>query len=78
MIGWPYGWRHDTNINSWQNFVKAIRQAEAASCAHMVLKGIQLFPGNQDKMTGTIDVWWIVRILFVQDSVNCTNTRLLF
>jgi hypothetical protein len=31
--------------------------------AVMIAKGIEKFPGNSDRMTGTIDVWWIVRIL---------------
>lgn len=63
MLGWPYGWRHDTDKESWRNFIMAVRQSEAASCALLVLKGIQLFPANTEKMVGTIDVWWIVRIL---------------
>ena len=63
LIGWPYGWRHDLDKQSCKNFVMAIRQAEAASCALMVLKGIHDFPDNSDKLSGTIDIWWIVRIL---------------
>lgn len=63
LIGWPYGWRHDLDKQSCKNFVMAIRQAEAASCALMVMKGINEFPDNSDKLTGTIDIWWIVRIL---------------
>ncbi|XP_067930214.1 solute carrier family 12 member 4-like isoform X2 [Watersipora subatra] len=60
MIGWPYGWRHDTEKKSWRSFVTSVRQAEAASCALMVLKGVQMFPTNAEKLSGTIDIWWIV------------------
>jgi len=31
--------------------------------AAMVVKGICQFPENGDRMGGTIDIWWIVRIL---------------
>ena len=60
MIGWPYGWRHETEKQPWKSFVSAVIQSEAANCALMVLKGVQLFPSNADKMVGTIDIWWIV------------------
>lgn len=66
MIGWPYGWRHETEKQPWKSFVSAVCQAEAANCALTVLKGVQLFPSNADKLIGTIDIWWIVRILLIQ------------
>jgi len=31
--------------------------------AAMVVKGICQFPENGDRLGGTIDIWWIVRIL---------------
>lgn len=31
--------------------------------AVMILKGINQFPENGDRLGGTIDIWWIVRIL---------------
>jgi len=31
--------------------------------AAMVVKGIGQFPENGDRLGGTIDIWWIVRIL---------------
>lgn len=60
MMGWPYGWRHETDKSAWKSFVMAVRQAEAASCALMVLKGVERFPTNTEKVSGTIDIWWIV------------------
>jgi len=29
----------------------------------MIGKDIDEFPENSDRLTGTIDIWWIVRIL---------------
>ena len=31
--------------------------------AVMIAKGVEVFPENSARMHGTIDVWWIVRIL---------------
>jgi len=33
--------------------------------AALIAKGIDRYPDNSDKMSGTIDVWWIVRILWI-------------
>lgn len=32
--------------------------------ALLAVKGINLFPSSNEKLKGTIDVWWIVHILF--------------
>jgi len=45
----------------------------------MVGKDIEEFPENSDRLTGTIDIWWIVRILdqFIfsfSASWECMNT----
>jgi len=31
----------------------------------MISKDIEAFPENSERLTGTIDIWWIVRILAV-------------
>ena len=31
--------------------------------AILVPRGIDVFPAKKERMSGTIDVWWIVRIL---------------
>ena len=36
--------------------------------AVMIAKELDKFPDNSERMSGTIDVWWIVRILF---TFNC-------
>jgi len=45
----------------------------------MIGKDVDEFPENSDRLTGTIDIWWIVRILSVplhlgQSSVLCLNS----
>lgn len=44
-------------------FPDTIRAVSASKIALLVPKGINFFPSNNDKASGTIDVWWIVRIL---------------
>lgn len=41
-----------------------VRNVAANKNALIIPKGIDKFPDNTGKMTGFIDVWWIVRILF--------------
>lgn len=40
-----------------------LKVASDKHLAVMIAKGIDSFPENTDRMSGTIDVWWIVRIL---------------
>ena len=40
-----------------------LRNVSAGHLAVLIPKGIEAFPENNEKMSGTIDVWWIVRIL---------------
>lgn len=48
----------------WLVFVvDALRNAAAGLLAVVIPKGIDTFPENTDRMQGTIDIWWIVRIL---------------
>ena len=42
----------------------ALRNAGAGQLAVCIPKGINNFPENSEKMEGTIDIWWIVRILY--------------
>ncbi|XP_029645952.1 solute carrier family 12 member 4 isoform X2 [Octopus sinensis] len=60
MIGWPYGWRHSPEQKSYRVFIDTIRNVAGAQLALMAVKGINQFPVNTQKLTGTIDVWWIV------------------
>ncbi|XP_056009154.1 solute carrier family 12 member 6-like isoform X2 [Ostrea edulis] len=60
MIGWPYGWRHDHNERSYKVFLDAVKNINSGQMALLAVKGINLFPSSNEKLKGTIDVWWIV------------------
>ncbi|CAI5449468.1 unnamed protein product [Caenorhabditis angaria] len=60
LLAWPDEW---TAENQWavaNKFVTAIRTISAAKCAIMVPKYAEKFPQNGTKISGTIDVWWVV------------------
>ncbi|XP_046563386.1 solute carrier family 12 member 4-like isoform X9 [Haliotis rubra] len=59
VVGWPYGWRHDSDERSYKVFLDTVRNVGAGQLALLVCKGIAMFPDNE-KLRGTIDVWWIV------------------
>ena len=46
-----------------------LRNIQAARLAVLIPKQIKQYPSNADKVKGTIDVWWIVRIL----ATKCTR-----
>ncbi|XP_041376452.1 solute carrier family 12 member 4-like isoform X1 [Gigantopelta aegis] len=60
VIGWPYGWRHEADLRSYKVFIDSVRNTEAGQLALLVVKGIDQFPEHNEKLRGTIDVWWIV------------------
>jgi len=43
-----------------------LRTAAGRKLAVMIGKDIEEFPENADRLTGTIDIWWIVRILYLK------------
>ncbi|GIY83783.1 solute carrier family 12 member 6 [Caerostris extrusa] len=56
IMGWPYGWRQSADEKQWRVFFTV----SASKNALLVPKGINLFPSSNDKVSGNIDVWWIV------------------
>lgn len=60
VVGWPYGWRQSEDDRTWQLFLQTVRNVTAARMALLVPKGINFFPDSSEKISGTIDVWWIV------------------
>jgi len=42
-----------------------LRIAAGRKLAVMIAKDIEEFPENSERLTGTIDIWWIVRILVI-------------
>jgi potassium/chloride transporter 4/5/6 len=45
-------------------FTDTLHNASANQLATLIPKGIEQFPENNEKREGTIDIWWIVRILY--------------
>ncbi|XP_074646904.1 solute carrier family 12 member 4-like isoform X2 [Tubulanus polymorphus] len=61
MLGWPTQWGQNHHTTTWRTFVDTIRVVNKMANALVVLKGVDNFPSNYDKISsGTIDVWWIV------------------
>jgi len=61
IFGWPHGWRQNTDDDkSWRIFIDAIYATAANKMALIVPKGISFFPESTEKISGFIDVWWIV------------------
>ncbi|XP_024081059.1 solute carrier family 12 member 4 isoform X3 [Cimex lectularius] len=60
ILGWPYGWRQTENERTWHTFLKSVRNVAAARMALLVPKGINFFPNSSIKISGNIDIWWIV------------------
>ncbi|CAH0695418.1 unnamed protein product [Spodoptera exigua] len=61
IVGWPYGWRAAERPEPrWQNFLHTVRAVAAARMAMLVPKGINFFPDSSEKVSGNIDIWWIV------------------
>ncbi|XP_049826721.1 solute carrier family 12 member 4 isoform X2 [Aethina tumida] len=60
ILGWPYGWRQSEDDHNWQDFLQTLRSVMAAHMALLIPKGINFFPDTTDKVSGNIDIWWIV------------------
>ncbi|KAJ8736130.1 hypothetical protein PYW08_006786 [Mythimna loreyi] len=61
IVGWPYGWRAAERPGPrWQHFLHTVRAVAAARMAMLVPKGINFFPDSTEKVSGNIDIWWIV------------------
>lgn len=59
IVGWPYSWRQE-NKQSWRTFVQTVRTVAACHMALLVPKGINFYPESSHKISGNIDIWWIV------------------
>ncbi|XP_045508008.1 solute carrier family 12 member 4 isoform X2 [Colias croceus] len=60
IVGWPYGWRQSEDDRTWHVFLHTVRAVTAARMAMLVPKGINFFPDSTEKVSGNIDIWWIV------------------
>ncbi|XP_014668618.1 PREDICTED: solute carrier family 12 member 4-like [Priapulus caudatus] len=60
ILGWPYGWRQSADERLWKVFIDTIRTVAYNKDALLVLKGVDGFPSGSERVSGNIDVWWIV------------------
>ncbi|KAL1493192.1 hypothetical protein ABEB36_011293 [Hypothenemus hampei] len=58
IMSWPYGWRENTEEE--QAFENTVRTLAAAKMALLIPRGIDFFPNSNQKVSGFIDIWWIV------------------
>uniref|UniRef100_A0A5S6QV31 Solute carrier family 12 member 6 n=1 Tax=Trichuris muris TaxID=70415 RepID=A0A5S6QV31_TRIMR len=58
IIGWPSKWKN--SLGKAEKFVEIIRFTGTAKKALVVLKNSERFPDNSERITGNIDVWWIL------------------
>lgn len=59
IVGWPYSWRQESK-QSWRTFIQTVRTVAACHMALLVPKGINFYPESSHKISGNIDIWWIV------------------
>lgn len=58
LLNWPHLWRQQDK--GQKEFIDTMRIASERQLAVMIVKGIDQFPENDDRLGGTIDIWWIV------------------
>eukprot|EP01135_Chromosphaera_perkinsii_P003038 Nk52_evm20s233 gene=Nk52_evmTU20s233 len=56
-INWPDNWK---DKESHRIFIDVARTVMASELALLVPKGALHFPKNNERMTGSIDIWWVV------------------
>ena len=56
-------------------FSDTLHYAQTADLAVQVVKGIQHFPLNTDRLEGTIDIWWIMNILLAEFKLEKRRNR---
>ncbi|TMS34471.1 hypothetical protein L596_002055 [Steinernema carpocapsae] len=60
MVVWPEEWNKDHSMDVTHRFVNTLRTISAAKCAILVPKNVHQFPPSVAKLSGYLDVWWIV------------------
>ncbi|KAL8569207.1 hypothetical protein ACOMHN_051887 [Nucella lapillus] len=64
MMCWPDHWFDSHKRDTYQSFMDTLHYSQTANMAMQVVKGVCRFPDNTDRLEGTIDIWWIMHILF--------------
>uniref|UniRef100_A0A7E4W111 Solute carrier family 12 member 6 n=1 Tax=Panagrellus redivivus TaxID=6233 RepID=A0A7E4W111_PANRE len=64
LVPWPDHWAHarDTSksYEESRKFVDTVRDVVAAKCAILVPKNVHNYPQSNEKVLGSVDVWWVV------------------
>ncbi|XP_067651390.1 solute carrier family 12 member 6-like [Haliotis asinina] len=60
MLAWPDEWSEQRQEKGYRVFLETLKNINASELSLMVLKGIDHFPENSDRLKGTLDIWWIV------------------
>ncbi|KAE9550063.1 hypothetical protein FO519_006727 [Halicephalobus sp. NKZ332] len=60
IVPWPDQWSNNKSFEESKKFVDIVRHVVAAKCAILVPKNIQKYPYSNEKVSGTLDVWWVV------------------
>ncbi|KAK7115111.1 hypothetical protein V1264_001045 [Littorina saxatilis] len=63
VMCWPDHWFDSSNRETYKSFINSLHYAQTANMAVQVVKGVQKFPSNSERLEGTIDIWWIMNIL---------------
>ena len=57
VLGWPERWRTSQGLRP---FAHALQCAAVANHAALVPRNLEAFPRPGERLTGTIDVWWVM------------------
>uniref|UniRef100_A0A8L8K8D3 Solute carrier family 12 member 6 n=1 Tax=Heligmosomoides polygyrus TaxID=6339 RepID=A0A8L8K8D3_HELPZ len=60
VISWPEQWNTEHSWHVGHRFVSSLRACSAAKCAILVPKNVDQFPPSNTKVSGHLDVWWVV------------------
>uniref|UniRef100_A0AC34QJS4 Uncharacterized protein n=1 Tax=Panagrolaimus sp. JU765 TaxID=591449 RepID=A0AC34QJS4_9BILA len=60
IVPWPDQWSATKSYEEAHKFVDIVRHVVAAKCAILVPKNVQSYPYSNEKVSGTLDVWWVV------------------
>jgi len=58
MLGWPSGWRQRKAEE--RSFLRALRAIACAKMSLLLPKGTQFFPDSLDRVSGNIDIWFVL------------------
>ncbi|XP_028392858.1 solute carrier family 12 member 6-like [Dendronephthya gigantea] len=57
LMAWPENWKEK---DTWKKFVYTLRVISKRHEALLVAKNLVSYPGNGERLEGTIDIWWVV------------------